>query len=63
MIEKTLNLPYRGHEDIYRTLSKIYLRWNRRNDKKMISELESLEEEYRELFLEQNKPHLSLLEM
>ena len=63
MIEKTLNLPYRGHEDIYRTLSKIYLRWNRRNDKKMICELESLEEEFCELFLTPNKPHLSLLEM
>lgn len=41
-----------------RKLSLIYLKWNRKNDKKMIGELESLRNEFSDVFKE---PHLKLL--
>jgi hypothetical protein len=59
MLNKVLNLPYRGHEDIYRKMSKIYLKWNKRNDKKMIAELNDISDYCPDLF--NNKPKLELI--
>lgn len=50
MLNKILDLDYRGHEDIYRKMSKVYLKWNKRNDNKMISELNSISDYWPDLF-------------
>lgn len=48
---------------VMRSISMIYLEWNKRNDKKVIRKLEELKSEFADIFEEKPKRHLHLLEM
>ncbi len=60
--EKPLRSSLSNIRFIYEELSIIYLKWNKRNDKKVLKELDRLKSDFPEVF-DKKKPHLELLRM
>ena len=50
-------------EIAFKRISDIYLKWNRKNNKKMIAMLDNLKSDFPEIFEERKERHLRLLQM